>query len=255
MTRLAVRTGVIVQARVGSSRLPGKVLLPLEGRSVLAWVLERCRAIDGADVICCAVPEGPADDPVAEEAQRAGAEVFRGSEADVLDRYRSAASAFDLDVVLRVTADCPLLDPRIGAAVLALRRDAAADYACNNAPPSWPHGLDCEAITRAWLERAAREAERPWQREHVTPFVREHPAALRVNLPMPGEAAAHHRWTLDTHRDLAFLRAVAARLPDGRAGWDWRAVLAVVEAEPALFALNDGQDRLEGLKRSMERAA
>lgn len=249
------RTGVIVQARIGSSRLPGKVLMRLGDRTVLAHVLERCLAICGINVVCCAVPDGPADDRVAEEARRSGAEVFRGSETDVLDRYYRAAATFRLDVILRVTADCPLLDPGVCGDVLSLRSAAGADYACNNLPPSWPHGLDCEAMTFAWLERAAHEASQPYEREHVTPFIRTHPAAWRVNLPMPGAGAAQHRWTLDNDRDLRFLRALVARIPMGRAAWGHALPLAIVEADPSLPAINAGQDRWEGLKRSMSVSA
>jgi spore coat polysaccharide biosynthesis protein SpsF (cytidylyltransferase family) len=244
-------TGIVVQARNGSSRLPGKVLMPLAGRTVLAHVIERCLATDGVDVVCCAVPEGKADDDVAREAARLGAQVFRGSEQDVLDRYWRAAGAFGIDVVMRITSDCPLIDPKVCAAVLRLRVETGADYACNNMPPTWPHGLDCEAVTFAWLERSAQEATEPYEREHVTPYVRRHPEARKVNLPMPGGAAAEHRWTLDNERDYRFLDTLCARLPAGRRAWDWVAPLAVVGADPALFAINAGQDRYEGLNRSM----
>ena len=244
-------TGIVVQARAGSSRLPGKVLMPLAGRTVLAHVIERCLATGGVDVVCCAVPAGDADDAVAREAARCGAMVFRGSEADVLDRYWRAARAFDMDVVMRVTADCPLIDPKVCAAVLRLRAEADADYACNNMPPSWPHGLDCEAITFAWLRRSAREATEPYEREHVTQYVRRHPEARKVNLPMPGGVAAEHRWTLDNERDFRFLETLCARLPAGRRAWNWAAPLAIVGADPALYAINAGQDRYEGLNRSM----
>ena len=249
------RTGVVVQARIGSSRLPGKVLMAMGPRTVLAHVIERCRAIEGSDVVCCAVPEGAADDPVATEAARAGARVFRGSPSDVLDRYAGAAAMLGLEVILRVTADCPLIDPALCADVLALRRRGGFDYACNNDPPSWPHGLDCEAITADWLHRSACEASRPWEREHVTPYVRSHPGASRANLPMPGAGASHHRWTLDNQRDLAFFHALWPRLPAGAEGWRWQTVLAIADADPALCALNAGQDRYEGLKKSMEQAA
>jgi spore coat polysaccharide biosynthesis protein SpsF len=247
-----IRTGVIIQARIGSSRLPGKVMMPLSTMTVLAHVIERCRAIAGIDAVCCAIPDGLADNVVASEAWRAGAQVFRGAEADVLERYWRAAVWLRLDVVMRVTADCPLLDPMVCADVLALRQATDADYACNNQPPSWPHGLDCEAFTFAALDRVARHASRPWQREHVTPWLRADKATTRANLPMPGKAANHHHWALDTGRDLEFLREVTWRLPEGRAGWDHRAVLAVVAAEPALFAINAGQDRWEGRKCSIE---
>lgn len=229
-------TGVIVQARAGSTRLPGKVLMDLAGRSVLAWVLERCRAIDGVDAVCCAVPEGIADDAVAIEARRQGALVFRGSELDVLDRYHRAAEAFGFAIVMRITSDCPLIDPALSAQVL--RSLGEADYACNNMPPSWPHGLDCEAMSADWLARAAREATAPYDREHVTPFIRTHAQARRRNVPKPGTSAHHHRWTLDNRRDLLFLREMAARLPAGPAGWDHRVALAIAEADPDLVALN-----------------
>jgi len=244
-------TGIVVQARTGSSRLPGKVLMPLAGRTVLAHVIERCLATEGVDVVCCAVPAGDADDAVAREAVRCGARVFRGSEADVLDRYYRAARAFDMDVVMRITSDCPLIDPSVCASVLCLREQAGADYACNNMPPTWPHGLDCEAITFAWLRRSAQEATKPYEREHVTQFVRNHPDARKVNLPMPGGAAAEHRWTLDNERDFRFLDTLCARLPADRRAWDWAAPLAIVGADPALFDINAGQDRYEGLNKSM----
>lgn len=241
---------VIVQARQGSSRLPGKVLMPLGGQTVLAHVLQRCAAIPGADVVCCAVPEGPADDAVAAEAGRAGAKVFRGSETDVLDRYARAAAWLGADVVMRVTSDCPMIDPQLCGAVLELVMLDGADYASNNQPPTWPHGLDCEAMTGAWLARAAREAKRPSEREHVTPYVRNHPDCRRLNIGAPGDLTAY-RWTLDTPDDLAFMQAVFPRLPVGPDGWRWRAALAVVNRDPSLGKLNAGHDRLAGLKKSL----
>lgn len=231
-------TGVIVQARFGSTRLPGKVLMPLAGRSVLAWVLERCLAIPGIDGVCCAVPYGLADEDVAREARLCGVPVFRGDEHDVLDRYHRAASAFGFDTVMRVTSDCPLIDPWLCARVLGMLAEADVDYACNNLPPSWPHGLDCEAMSFDWLARAAREADEPYDREHVTPYIRRHPYALRMNLGRPGPSTYHHRWTLDTRLDLWFLQEMALRLPSGPAGWDHRAPLAEAEADPALAAIN-----------------
>ncbi|MEK7245342.1 MAG: glycosyltransferase family protein, partial [Pseudomonadota bacterium] len=188
---------VIVQARMGSTRLRGKVLMEVGGTTVLDHVLRRCQAIAGADVVCCAIPESNDSDPVADEARRIGVEVFRGSESDVLDRYWRAARALKADVVMRVTSDCPLLDPAVAAEVLALRSRESADYACNFDKPTWPLGLDCEALTFAWLERAAREATKSYDREHVTPYVREHPESRKANFPCPVAGVAKHRWTLD----------------------------------------------------------
>ena len=232
---------VIVQARMNSTRLPGKVLMQVGGTTVLDHVLRRCLAIAGADIVCCAIPESADSDPVADEARRIGVEVFRGSERDVLDRYWRAARALKADVVVRVTSDCPLLDPAVAAEVLALHAREGADYACNNMPPTWPHGLDCEALTFAWLERAAREATAPYDREHVTPYVREHPDSRKANLPCPVAGVAKHRWTLDTPADLEFLRALFPRLPAGSAAWNWRAPLAAVAADPALAHVDESR--------------
>ena len=250
-----MRVAVIIQARMGSTRLPGKVLLDLGGRTVLARVIERALAIPGADVVVCAVPEGAEDDPVAREAERAGAVVTRGARDDVLDRYWRAALAVQADAVMRVTSDCPLIDPQVCGDLIALFQRSGADYACINDPATWPHGLECEIFSFAWLDRAAREAQKPSEREHVSPFMRTHPDARRINMPGPGPETVRHRWTLDHADDLAFLRALWPRIPEGPEGWSWRVPFAIVEADPALAALNAGHDRLEGLKKSLAQDA
>lgn len=227
---------VVVQARMASTRLPGKVLLPLGGSTVLGQVLRRCAAIPGIDGVCCAIPDSPGHDPIAAEARRHGAAVHAGPEDDVLARYLGAARQEGAGVVLRVTSDCPLIDPQVCGAVLDLRRDAGADFAANNTPPSWPHGLDCEAMTVDALERAAAVAAPGPEREHVTPWIRRAPGLRRVNLAGPGGAAVGERWTLDYPEDLEFLRALFAVLPRADAGW--REVVAALDAHPAIRAIN-----------------
>jgi len=245
-----VTTAVIVQARFASTRLLGKVLRQLGGKSVLAHVLERCRAVPGADAVCCAVPDGADSDAVAAEAARMGARVFRGPETDVLERYHGAAESLKADVVLRVTSDCPLIDPEVCGRVLELRDRADAAYACNNMPPSWPHGLDCEAFRFNWLARAAREAKDPFEREHVGRFIRKHPKARTANLPSPDPAMARHRWTLDTLADLKFFEALWPCLPVGRAAWDYRRVIEVVEAHPEIATINSGVETRQPLQKA-----
>jgi spore coat polysaccharide biosynthesis protein SpsF len=245
------RTAVIVQARMASTRLPGKVLLPLAGTTVLDQVLTRCAAIGNADVVVCAVPDKPDNDLVAEEAMRIGARtgalIFRGSESDVLDRYYRAARFADADVVLRVTSDCPLIDPTICARVIELLTDEGADYAANNMSASWPHGLDCEAVRFSWLQRAAQEATQPFDREHVTPFVRTHPDAKKANLNGPGGDMVRHRWTLDTPADLEFMIALFKKMPTGEAAWSFDVPLNIVKANPSLAAINAADNtRLPG---------
>jgi spore coat polysaccharide biosynthesis protein SpsF (cytidylyltransferase family) len=215
--------------------------MPLGRRPALASVLERCARIPGIDVVVCAVPDEPASDPVAAVAQRCGAVVFRGSEQDVLARYAGAARAVGAETVMRVTSDCPLIDPGVCGAVLALLERTGADYACNTMPPLWPHGLDCEAFWADHLARAAREATRPADREHVTPWLRRHAGLRRVNLDGPGGGLERHRWTLDYAEDYAFFgalwtgmgeRAGQAALPD---------LLAFLADHPEIAALNRGR--------------
>jgi spore coat polysaccharide biosynthesis protein SpsF (cytidylyltransferase family) len=214
------------------------VLSGLAGKSVLRHVLERCKAIEGADEVCCAVPAGGFDDDVAREAENCKARVVRGSETDVLDRYYRAAVECGAETIMRVTSDCPLIDPNVAGEVLRLAASGAADYACNNMPRSWPHGLDCEAFSFEWLERAAREALLPEEREHVTPYLRSHPLVRKLNVPGPGGEVAKNRWTLDTPEDLEFLRELFKRLPEGPAGFDYRMPLAIVAREPDLAFIN-----------------
>lgn len=234
------RVAVIVQARHGSTRLPGKVLKRLAGDTVLAHVLRRCAAVEGADVVCCAIPDGADCEAVAAEALTCGAEVFRGSESDVLDRYHGAAQALGADTVMRVTSDCPLIDPAVCAALLALYEAEDVDYACNNAPPSWPHGLDCEVFSAAALGRAAKAAVSPREREHVTPWLRENPAVTRANLDGPGGAMASLRWTLDYPVDLVFFQALFALLPAGPEIPGWADIAALLQDNPAIAAINAG---------------
>lgn len=231
-------TAVIVQARFGSSRLPGKVLKPLAGGTVLAEVLRRCRAIPGADLVVCAIPEGERNDPVAEEAQRCGTMVTRGSESDVLDRYLQASRAVGADVVMRVTSDCPLIDPEVCGAVIGLRAEKGADYACNNMPPSFPHGLDCEAFTHAALEVAWRQAIAPEDREHVTPWLRRAPDIRRALLAGPRGDFAHLRWTLDFPEDYSFFKDVFGLLPASPELPGWKEVLTLLVEHPAILGLN-----------------
>ncbi|NJL50247.1 MAG: NTP transferase domain-containing protein [Blastochloris sp.] len=223
-------TAVIVQARMGSTRLPGKVLLPLAGHTVLEEVLRRCRAIPGADVVVCAIPEDQHDDVLVAPAERAGAVVVRGSATDVLARYALAAEAVGADTIMRVTSDCPLIDPTLCGEVLDLLATKRADYAANNMPPGFPHGLDCEACTAATLKRANEAATTAYEREHVTPWMRTHQSVQRASLRGPGGDLVDQRWTLDYVEDLVFLDRLFAIMPKAPAIRPWADVAAFAAA-------------------------
>ena len=234
---MAERIAVIAQARMGSIRLPGKVLKTVGGRTVVAHVLSRAQAIEGVHAVCCATTTDHADDEIAEQAARIGCLIYRGSPDDVLDRYTKAAVMLDASIILRITCDCPLLDPLVCAELIHLRQSTQADYAANNFTASWPHGLDCEIFTIAALRQADAAGHTPHEREHVTPWMRRSPDLVKANLEGPGGDAAAMRWTLDYPEDLTFLQALAVKC-DLTSTMRWEDIAAVIAANPELLSIN-----------------
>ncbi len=231
-------TAVIVQARATSTRLPGKVLADLQGAPLLARVLERLALARSADVVCVATTANAADDPVAELAEAHGAAVFRGSEHDVLGRYAGAAREAAADVVVRVTADCPLIDPgEVDEVIAALTGDC--DYAANILERSLPRGLDAEALWRDALERMDRLGTSAAAREHVTWFCRsERPELFVLRSVRRPFDAADLRWTVDTEADLVLVRRLYAELGLAERPLGFPEILAHVRAHPELEAIN-----------------
>jgi spore coat polysaccharide biosynthesis protein SpsF len=208
-------------------------LLEIEGRTMLARVVERVKRARRVEEVTVATTDTPADDAIASECERLEVRVFRGSERDVLARYAGAAATFDAGPIIRITSDCPLIDPGLIDEVVSALGDA--DFAANTLDRTFPQGLDVEVATREALDRAAREAADPYEREHVFPYVYGHPERFRL-VSVRGESDwSSLRWTVDEPADLEFVRAVYARLGDPA---DWRDVLALLEREPELAALN-----------------
>jgi len=253
---MAPRMLAVVQARLGSTRLPGKALADIAGRPMIAHVMARIGATPGVDEVVLATTSSAADDALADFARSAGVACVRGSVDDVLDRFWWAARASPADAIVRVTADCPLLDPAVSGRVVAefLRHAPGVDYASNVHPPSYPDGLDTEVIAREALERAWRESSpaSSRDREHVTPYIweRRPEAFRRVNVEH-GEDLSALRWTVDDARDLGFVRSVYDALaPDGVRIFGMDEVLTLLRARPGLAALNTGTPRNEGYERS-----
>ncbi|WP_249225615.1 glycosyltransferase family protein [Tardiphaga alba] len=209
----------------------------LGDRTVLEEVLGRCASIPGVDVVVCAVPDKPESETLEALTRACGAEVYRGSETDVLQRYLGAARAANADVIMRVTSDCPLIDPEICGAVLRLRATEAADYASNNLERTFPHGLDCEAFTTPALIDAEAATQLAHDREHVTPWLRRSPGLKRVNLAAREPYHVDERWTLDYPEDLSFMQAVFSEMPKMTRGY-MADILAILDANPALRAIN-----------------
>jgi spore coat polysaccharide biosynthesis protein SpsF len=234
------RTVAIVQARMGSRRLPGKVFALLGGSPVLWHVTTRVAHARTVEQVVVATSDQPGDDPIAGWCAAEGVTCVRGPEADVLARYEMAAKATSANVVVRVTADCPLLSPAVLDLVVDARAASGADYASNTLTRGFPRGLDVECLTRAALDAAAAEALDPEEREHVTPFVYNRPERFRLSSVAVPEDWSWLRWTLDTPADLQVLESFIAAVPSALDPLsDWRALAEQVAASPALRAAND----------------
>jgi len=212
-----MRTVAIIQARMGSTRLPGKVMKKLCGKSVLEHVIRRVQACRFLDDVVVATTTSCADDVIVAEAEQCGAKWFRGNEEDVLDRYYRAAEQFQADVVVRVTSDCPLFDPELlGKMILSFRtmnsRDKPLDYLSNTLRRTFPLGLDAEVFPWNALEYAHFHSRNQYEREHVTPYIYEHPEIFSLHSFEGNEDLSCHRWTLDTEDDLKLISKIYSEL-------------------------------------------
>ena len=231
------RTVAIIQARLGSTRLPRKVLLPLLGEPMLTRVVRRTSRARRLDDVVVATTTQPADQAIVELAEREGWPVVRGSPDDLLDRYMVAARAHDAEVVVRITSDCPLIDPDVIGLTIDAFTAADVDYASNSLEPrTYPRGLDVEVMTRGALERAWREDSDPAWREHATPFIYRNPEKFRLLRVASEDDQSAHRWSVDTPEDFELVRRIYEAL--GRDDFGWRDALAVVDAHPDWLDLN-----------------
>lgn len=231
----------IVQARVSSSRLPGKVLADILGQPMLVRVVERARMAVLLDEVVVATTTEAEDDSIEALCRERGYACTRGSNVDVLDRVYQAARQHGAEVVVRLTGDCPLIDPGIIDQTVGAFLRSDVDFAANRLPPPWkrtyPIGLDTEVCSFGALERAWKEADQPHEREHVMPFLYEVPGRFRVLLVECERDYSHYRWTVDAPEDLELVRQIYARM-GGRDDFSWREVLQLFEREPALAAIN-----------------
>ncbi|MBK8618686.1 MAG: glycosyltransferase family protein [Anaerolineales bacterium] len=248
----------IIQGRMSSSRLPGKILADIAGQPMLTRVYTRTLRAATLDEVIFATTTDASDDPVAEYCDFSGIPFTRGSQFDVLDRYYQTALKAKADVVVRITADCPVIDPLLIDDVVNTLLEDEYDFACNRLPPPWtrtyPIGLDVEACTFKVLKKAWKEAKEPQHREHAMPYFYEGVQLTTVNRQLQtglsprgfNIALLHHttdfgdyRWTVDTPEDLEFMRQVYARF-DGRDDFTWKEVLDLVHDNPELPKINEG---------------
>lgn len=280
---MTVNKLAIIQARMSSSRLPGKVLLDIAGQPMLQHVIERSRKAKMVDGVVLATTTDPSDDVLEQFCQKQGVLCYRGSLPDVLDRFYQTAVQFHADAIIRLTADCPLIDPIVIDLTVSAFFDKSSldvnyisslipdytplitgpfDFAANRLPPPWkrtlPIGLDVEVCSFDALERAWREADQLYQREHVMPYIYKGVSFPQPMLPTDTEwyleqsttprgfrvALLNHfpnygtqRWTVDTLADLEFVRQIYAHF-EGQVSFGWQQVLALLQREPELASIN-----------------
>ena len=229
----------IVQARMSSTRLPGKVLKPLAGKPMLARQLERIARARLVDKLVVATSAEASDDPIAVVCAGLGIACFRGSLADVLGRFIGAAEAFGPPRhIVRLTGDCPLTDPAIVDAAIALHLANGVDYTSNGVQRTYPDGLDVEVMTFAALARAACEASEPFEREHVTPRLYRRTDLFSQQPLLNPVDLAELRWTVDNAKDFEFAEKVFQELLPLNPDFGWREVLALVQEKPEIAAIN-----------------
>ena len=233
------RVVAIIQAHMGSTRLPGKVLLDLAGEPMLARVVNRSRRATTLQDVVVATTTRPADEAIVELCAARGWPCFRGSADDVLDRYYWAAMQHQADVVVRITSDCPLIEPEIVDRVVRefLDLQPGVDYACNLLPQrTFPQGLDTEVMRFDVLERTWHEDLNIAWREHVTPYIQRNPDLFCIHGVMNEADYSHMRWTVDIPEDLAFVRCIYDYFGHDR--FSWQEVLAVLEEHPEWLEIN-----------------
>jgi spore coat polysaccharide biosynthesis protein SpsF len=233
-----MRTLIIVQARMTSTRLLGKVLLPLAGEPMLLRLLERLRRVQRANGIVVVTTTNATDDPIAALCVQLGVPYLRGSEHDVLSRYADAARLHGADTVVRITSDCPLIDPALIDRVVETYEEGGSDYVSNMLSPTWPYGMAVEVFSAAALAQAHAEATQAAEREHVTPFLYWHPERYRLrNVASPVDLS-QHRWTVDTPEDYELVGRLFDHLMPTRPNFTQADVLALLNQHPDWIGIN-----------------
>ena len=239
-----MRTIAIVQARMGSTRLPNKVMLPINGVPLIELLLYRLALANRIDHIIVATSTAHGDKPLATHVRGLGYEVFEGSENNVLDRFYHAAKAHEPEIVVRITGDCPLVDPELVDEMVAYFGTQNVDYLSNVAPPTFPDGLDIEVFTFSSLEQAVRHAGTPDEREHVTPYIREGGRFTTANFTNH-EDLSQERWTVDEAKDLEVVEAVFNHFSP-RIDFGWPEVMDLRKQQAKIFKSNQQLTRNEG---------
>jgi len=221
-----------------ATRLPGKPLAEVMGRPLLSYLLERVKRAKQIDEVVVATTTNPLDVQIVELCKKEGISYFRGSEEDVLERYYQAAEAHGADAVVRITADCPLIDPEVIDRVVAAFLDSSHDYLSNTIERSYPRGLDVEAFTFEALEKAARFSSKPDEREHVTLHMYRHPDRFSIGSLKQKEDSSEYRLTVDTEEDFELVRKIFEELYPRKREFSLSDLLLLLKERPELARIN-----------------
>jgi spore coat polysaccharide biosynthesis protein SpsF len=228
----------IIQARMGSSRLPGKVLTDICGKPMLEHVVKRASQIDLVNKWIVATTIRPVDDPIFEMADSLGVDIFRGDENDVLSRYYEAAVKYEAEAIVRITADCPVIDPEVSSKTVEHFLKEKPDYTSNTLHRTYPRGLDTEIFTFEALKTAYSQADKPAEREHVTQFIINRPERFKLSGVSLDQDLSNHRWTVDTEADMKLVSEIFLRLWKPESTFKMKDILDLLDREPDLSKIN-----------------
>ena len=247
-----VKITTIIQARIGSSRLPKKVLSDIEGRSMLWHLVNRLKNSKFSPEIIIATTISDLDKEILRLAKDLGVKGNAGSIDDVLDRFYQTALKYKLDIIVRITADCPLMDPLVFDKVIQFFLDGDYDYATNTLPPTFPDGLDVEVFTFETLKKAWKEAKLASEREHVTPYIRKNPQIFKLGNIISELDLSEMRWTVDEKEDLQFIMEIYNNLYNKKEVFLMDDILNLLKEKPELLKINDQYERNEGYLKSLK---
>lgn len=234
-----MKVEIYVQARMRSTRLPGKVMLNVLNQPLLGHLLDRLKQIKRAHAIAILTTTHPADDAIVAYCEQYGVPCYRGPEEDVLTRYYQVANKRQPQAIVRITSDCPLIDPDLVDELIEFYETHPCDYASNSLQRTYPRGLDAEIFSLDALEEAFHEANQSFEREHVTPYIYRHPELFRLqNLSSPNLNWGHHRWTVDTVEDFTLVRLILENLLPQNPQFRLKDILFLLEKHPDWLTIN-----------------
>lgn len=244
-------TAIIIQARTSSSRLPKKVLLPVFGKPMLLRQIERVQRVCADNKLLVSTSDDSTDDELVAILKKNNIDCYRGSLDDVLDRYYQAAKLYKAKHIVRITGDCPLIDPELIDQVISVHLRDHNDYTSNGMPPTFPDGLDVEVIRFEALYDAWKSARMLSEREHVTQYLIKRPEQFRLGNVTAKKDLSYHRWTVDEPEDFNFIRAVYNQLYPQNRCFSTKDILTLLDNQPELIDINKGIEYNAGLKKSM----